>query len=296
MSVRDHLLLLVICFAWGFNFVAVAQGMTQFSPWLFTALRFAILLLLLLPFLKRPAPDQWARLLVVAFSHGALHVGLLFWALQRSADVSSVAIVIQTYVPISVILAMVLLGERVGWRTGVAIGISFAGVVVLSFDPGMVTQLDVIVIAIGAATAQALASVLMRGLRNVGALGFQAWTALVSLPPMALGSLLFDENRMDMIASAGWLDWSAVLYSTLGASILGHGLFFLLVQRHTVSSIMPYLLLAPVLAVIFGILIWGDRPGWRLLAGGSLVLLGILVVTLRALHKAAARRSVGRAT
>jgi drug/metabolite transporter (DMT)-like permease len=29
---------------------------------------------------------------------------------------------------------------------------------------------------------------------------------------------------------------------------------------------MPYLLLTPLTAVLFGVLLWGDRPGWRLLA------------------------------
>jgi O-acetylserine/cysteine efflux transporter len=46
-----------------------------------------------------------------------------------------------------------------------------------------------------------------------------------------------------------------------------------------------------VLAVVFGILVWGDRPGWRLLVGGALVLAGILAITLRALHKGAQSRS-----
>jgi O-acetylserine/cysteine efflux transporter len=45
---------------------------------------------------------------------------------------------------------------------------------------------------------------------------------------------------------------------------------------------MPYLQLTPVLAVMFGIAIWGDRPGWRLVFGGALVIAGILIITLRA--------------
>jgi O-acetylserine/cysteine efflux transporter len=49
---------------------------------------------------------------------------------------------------------------------------------------------------------------------------------------------------------------------------------------------MPYLQLTPVLAVVFGILVWGDRPGWRLLAGGAVVIVGILLITLRARGKA----------
>jgi O-acetylserine/cysteine efflux transporter len=71
----------------------------------------------------------------------------------------------------------------------------------------------------------------------------------------------------------------------LVASIIGHGLFFTLVQRHPVSAVMPYLQLQPVFAVIFGILIWGDEPGWRLYLGGFTVIIGILIITLRARRK-----------
>lgn len=290
MPFRDLALILLVCLAWGFNFIAVARGMQQFSPFVFTVVRFTILLVLLLPFLKRPPAGQWGRLLVVCLSIGALHFSSLFWALGESRDVSSIAITQQTYVPMTVILAMALLGERVGWRSLMAIAVSFAGVVVLSFDPLMLTQWKVIGITLLSAFFQALGSVHMRGIRGIGALTFQAWTAALSLPVLLAASLLFDRGQIHMLATAGWLDWGTIVYSALIASAVGHSLFFTLVQRHQVSAIMPYMLLTPVLAVVFGILVWGDRPGWRLLAGGALVLAGILAITLRALRRA--RRSV----
>jgi O-acetylserine/cysteine efflux transporter len=42
----------------------------------------------------------------------------------------------------------------------------------------------------------------------------------------------------------------------------------------------------PLFAVMFGVLVWGDQPGWRMLLGGAFVLLGILAITLRTRHKA----------
>jgi O-acetylserine/cysteine efflux transporter len=86
--------------------------------------------------------------------------------------------------------------------------------------------------------------------------------------------------------SAEPLHWASVAFSAIGASIVGHGLFYYMAQRHPISSITPYLLLMPLFAVVFGILVWGDRPGWRLLLGGTFVLLGILVITLRTRSKA----------
>jgi len=285
MSLRDLFLLLLVCLAWAFNFVAAAKAMQHFSPFMFMVLRFMIVLLVAAPFLRPPPPGQWLRLVFVCLCLGALHFTTLFWALSLSRDVSSIAITQQTYIPMSVILAILILGERIGWRSLTAIIVAFSGVVVLSFDPLMLGQLDVLGIALLSALFQALGSVFMRGVKGIGVFSFQAWMAVLSLPVLLLASVWFERGQLQMISTAHWLDWATVSYSALGASIVGHSLFFLLVQRHPVSAIMPYLLLTPLLAVLFGVVVWGDRPGWRLLAGGALVLTGILVITLRAHRK-----------
>jgi len=286
MPIRDLILILLICLAWAFNFVVGAHVMKQLSPFVFTALRFMFVLIVLAPFLRWPPAGQWLRLIFVCLCVGALHFSTLLWALSLSQDVSSIAISQQTYIPMAVILAMLFLGERVGWRSLTAIAVAFSGVIVLSFDPLMLHQLDVLGIALLSALFQALGSVFMRGIKGIGVFSFQAWTAIVSMPVLLLASVLLDNGQWQMLATASWLDWASVAYSALAASIVGHGLFFFLVQRHPVSAIMPYLLLTPLTAVLFGVLIWGDRPGPRLQLGAALILTGIFVITLRARQKA----------
>jgi len=288
MPPRDLGLILVICVVWAGNFVAAAHGMQHFSPFLFMILRFMVVLGLLAPFLRLPPPGQWPRLVGVCLSIVGLHFALMFWALSRSADISSVAIVQQTYIPISVLLAMGLMHERVGWKTLAAVLVAFLGVLVVGFDPLVLQQTDVLAIALLSAGFQALGSIYQRGIRGVGVLSFQAWTALISLPVLLAASLLFERGQLETLLTARWSHWAAIGYSAVMASIVGHGLFFFLVQRHPVSSVMPYLQLTPVLAVIFGIVVWGDRPGDRLLIGGALVIAGILFITLRARQRTVA--------
>ena len=281
MSLRDLSLIVLVCLIWGFNFIAAAQGMQHFSPLVFMTLRFLTVLVVMLPFLRLPTVGQWGRLIFVCLAIGAVHFTTLFWAISRSSDLTSIAIIQQTYIPISVLLAISFLGEQVGWRTMVAIAVSFSGLVVLSFDPLIFSQLDVLLMALFASVAQDLGSVFMRGIKGVGALYFQAWTALLSLPVLIIASLLLEGGQLAAIQTADWLDWTSVAYSGLFSSIVGYGLFFILVQRHPVSSIMPYMLLMPLFAILFGVLIWGDRPGLKLLLGGSLVLAGILFISLQ---------------
>jgi O-acetylserine/cysteine efflux transporter len=285
-----HLVLaIIVCLAWAFNFTAGAQGMQHFSPLLFMILRFVLLFILVFPFMRRPPPGQWPRLIAVCLMIGAVHFTIMFWALERSGDVSSVAIVQQTYIPMAVVLAMLLLHEHVGWRSLTAIFIAFAGVLVIGFDPLVLGQLDVLALALLSALFQALGSTYMRGIHGIEVFNFQAWTAVISLPFLLLATLLFEQGQLAAIQSAQGIHWASVVYSALVASLVGHGLFYFLIQRHPVTAVMPYMLLTPVFAVMFGVLVWGDRPGWRLILGGALVLLGILVITLRARQKARSR-------
>jgi O-acetylserine/cysteine efflux transporter len=292
MPARDVGLIVLICLAWAGNLIAGARGMQHFTPFLFMALRFAFLLLLLAPFLRLPPSGQWPRLISVCLLMGALHFTTLFAALGRSEDVSSVAIVLQTYIPMAVIMAMLLFGERTGWRTLLATLVAFAGVLVIGFDPLVLSQLDVLFITLASALFQALGSIFQRGIKGIGVLNYQAWTAVIALPVMIVASAMTEQHQLEMMSSAELADWSSIFYSVLIASIVGHGLFFHLVQRHPVSAVMPYLQLTPIFAVLFGVVLWGDRPGWRLFIGGTAILAGISIITLRARKKSISVRSI----
>lgn len=281
-----HLLLLwLICLAWAGNFLASAMALQSMPPFLYTAVRLALVLAVLFPFLRLPASGHWPRLLAVAVLNGCLHFGLNFWALREAGDLSSVAIAMQSYVPMSVILSVWLLRERIGWRTSLAVIISFAGIVVLGADPAITEHPLALVLCLISAFSLALGSVLMRGLEGVGPFSLQAWSALIGLPLLLLTSHWLEGPMLVNLQQAQPEAFAGAVYSALLASIFGHGLYFTLVRRHGVSAITPHLLLTPVFAVVLGMVFWGDRPGWRLIAGGCLVLGGVLIVALRARSK-----------
>jgi len=286
MPTSHRLAVLMICVIWAGNFIASAVAVDHLPPITATALRFTVVLALLWPWLRRPSPGQWPNLVVACWCVGALHFGLVFSALSRSSDVSSLAILLQVYVPISTLLAVFVLGERIGWRTWSGIGLAFSGVLVVGLDPLVLAQLDVLALALASAFFLALGTVFMRRVHGVGLFAFQAWNALFSLIPLALLALWL-ESPADVLAAtpADSPAWPAVAYSAVGASIIGHGIFYWLVQRHEINAVTPYLLLVPVLAVGLGIAIRGDQPGPRLLAGGVMVILGVLWVTVRARYR-----------
>ena len=286
MPFRDLMLVLLIVLAWAGNFLTSALALREIPPFLFTALRFGLLVLPLLYWLKRPPPGQWTRLVAMGLCVGVLHFGLSFLALKLAGDLSSPAIVLQSYVPMTVLLGWLALGERFGWRTGVAVALSFAGVLVLGFDPLVLDRPEALLAMLVSAFFLAVGTVLMKGLRGLDVFNQQGWMAVVSLLPLLAISAFFEPGGFARLASASWVGWFGALYAAFASSLLGHGLYYVLVKRHPVAQVTPWLLLVPVFAVALGIAFWGDRPGPRLFIGGAMVLGGVLGVALRALAKA----------
>ena len=293
MPPRDLVLVLIICLAWAGNFLTSAHALREIPPVLFTALRFVLLALPLLYWLKRPAAGQWPRLVAVALCVGVMHFALSFMALKLAGNLSSPAIVMQSYVPMTALLAWAVLGERFGWRTGLAIAVSFGGVLVLGFDPLVLANPMALALMLVSALFLAIGTVLMKGLRGLDVFSQQGWTAVISVLPLLALSLVLEPGAIAQLSSASWIGWGGAVYAAFISSLLGHGLYYTLVQRHPVAQVMPWLLLTPVLAVALGIVFWGDRPGPRLLIGGVMVLGGVLMIALRAASKWNAARARG---
>ena len=104
---------------------------------------------------------------------------------------------------------------------------------------------------------------------------------MFSVLPLLAISACFEPGAMAALPSVSWVGWGGAMYAAFVSSLLGHGLYYLLVQRHPVAQVTPWLLLVPVLAVALGIVFWGDRPGPRLWLGGAMVLGGVLIIALR---------------
>jgi len=280
MTPPHLILILLVCLVWGFNFVVAKAAVEEISPLMLTGARFALLTLALVPFLKI-VPGQMWRIVTVAITMGGIHFALMFAALDISDNVSVIAIGVQLNVPFATLLSVLILHEAVGWRRWVGMGVAFAGVMVISFDPAVFDALEGMGLVIIAAFMAAIGMIAMRQLAGVGVFTLQAWIAILSWPPMFLLTLLFEPHEFGRTLDASLLAWAAVIYTAVGASLFGHVGMYYLLQRYEVSLISPITLLAPVLGVFFGVTVWGDELSWRMVIGGLMTLAGVLAIALR---------------
>lgn len=277
---RHFLLLVGVTLIWGLNLVVAKVGVGDMPPILFTALRFALLALLTVPFLRRHG-EATGAIVVVAVLAGGLSFALLFIGLALAGNVSSVAIASQLGVPFSTLLSIALLGERVRWRRWTGIALAFIGVCVMGFDPAVFAERASLAFVIASAFVGSLGLIGIKRLPQMPPLELQAWIAWISWPMLLALSLLVEHGHLHAVASAGWEGWGALVYTAVLASLFAHTAYFFLVQRYPVTSISPLTVLSPVFSVVFGVLLLGDRLTPRILVGGVCTLLGVLIITLR---------------
>ena len=287
MATRDFIILMLCNLLWAGNLAvsAWALGHHDVPPFMLAALRAAIVMMIMTPFLFKPKPELFVRLILVCICAGPLHLGFLYTGLQTASATGS-GIVSQMLIPFAAILSIIFLRERPGWVTILAIIGAFIGSVIMIYEPGQL-QVDKGLLYVGAAyLALAAGSVLIRTVGSVDWRIYVAWVAVIVLPVMAIISAAVEPAPMDVWAQSKWPLMSAALYAALCVSIVAHGQYFSLLQRYAVNRVVPLTIMTPLFAAILGISFLGDAPTIRLLVGALFILPCVYII---ASHKSRMR-------
>ncbi len=235
-------LALIVNIIWGFSFVAAKVGMEQYSPLFFTALRFLLVTLFLIGYLK-PVPGRMRMIAAIAILVGIIHFTFLYFGISVAGGVSSVAITIQLVAPFSLVLAVIFLGETIRWKRTLGLVMSFGGVMVLGFDPIVFNYLEGAALVAMAALCMAGGIILMRLVTGVGTMTLQAWIGAFSFPVLLILSLIFEGGQMEAILTSDWQPVAALLFTVVATTIVAHCSWFYLLQRYPVTVLTPYGLL-----------------------------------------------------
>ena len=285
MAPRDLFLMLLVCFLWAAHTIVskiVVSGM-EIPPLFYAAVRFGIVAMLALPWLL-PAPRPRWRILLVGFLMGGGGFALFFLGI-KSASPSSAAVVSQLGIPITALLSMLMLGERIDGRRALGIVLTFTGGVLVMWDPDGGFPLSAGLLLVLASTCTgSLAAVMMKQIKGVRPLQFQAWVGLASVMPMVLLTATFETGQMAKAMEAGWGFVGALLFSALIVSLLAHTIYYGLIGKYPANLIAPLLIMNPLLTVTLGILVTGDRFDAQMALGTGLALCGVLIIVLRRNH------------
>lgn len=190
------------------------------------------------------------------------------------------------------LLAIPMLGERVGWRRWASTGIGFAGVLFMLQPGGELWRWETAMLLVATAV-MALTRIWTRVLTRTDTPAAIAFWLMVAHVPVGLALLAWPAMAPPG-GSAALLPGLSVLFALLAfgmANGLAHTLFARGFGLAPVAAIAPFEYTPLLWALPLGFAIWGEVPAWTTLAGAGIV----IAAGLYNLHRERTRRAAERA-
>lgn len=276
-----------ICFVWGTTWLGMKIGIQTVPPGVFAGLRWLTAGIVLLLWLRwrgeriMPPPRLIGRLVGVSILLVTLNqVIQLYGLLHITAGLA--AVISSGLTPIFLLIFSVGLGqEKPSWRQVGAITLGVAGVLLLFGPDAVAGTLDVWeVIGAGGVVigclSYSLGSVLTRPMmRNFAPVQLAGLTDVIGGGILLVFSVPLEPGGWEALTFRwGWPAFLAWLYLVIPAALVATTMYFLLVRDWGASRPGTYAFISPVIAVILGSTLFGEKLDWGQGVGMTLMLCG----------------------
>ena len=286
MKTRNLLLLLLLATLWGPSFLLIKVAVAEIPPISLIVGRVGLAAVLLYALLRLggnnlPRPGRiWFPLAVVALFHTSLPFVLLSWA-EQHID-SALAAILNALTPLFTILIAHLLTTDDKLTPTKAAGIALGLVGVLFFIApslrfGVQASTWGILAMIAVSASYGFALVFARKRVNhlpsiVAPTSQMILSTLFLLPLMLIIDQPFNQP-LPSLQSIG-----AVVALAILGTVLAFIVYYRLLKSAPASFASMVTYLVPVIGILLGVIILGERLAWNDYAGFGLILLGVLIV------------------
>ena len=292
--VKSWIALGIVYLVWGSTYLAIRVGVEHLPPLLMAGTRYVIAGALLYPIGRRasagargtthggarPGAKAWLACAVVGL--------LLLFAGNGGVTVaetrlpSGVAALLVATVPLwMIVFAWPVQHQRITWRSAAGLLAGLGGVAILvgSAASGRISG---VLIVLGAAVAWGFGSVLGHRLplppQAMLAAAIEMLAGGAVLLAVAAGTGEFGRARWASVPASSWL---ALAYLVGPGSILAFTAYGYALSRLPVTTVSTYAYVNPIVAVLAGIVILGERFSWREGLGAVLVVASVAVILYR---------------
>ncbi len=209
--------------------------------------------------------------------------GFLYVAMDAGMPPGLAALVLQAQVIFTVVIAAGALRELPTATQTAGVLVGTAGLVIVGLGRGGDVSLVAMSLCLLGALSWGVGNVVSRASGATGGgLALTVWSALVVPVPLVGLALLLDGPAalVDSAAAFGWEAAVSTLYTAGLASLVGYGIFNTLLSRNPSAAVVPWVLLAPVVAMLSAWVLLAQAPSAGEAVGGAVMIAGVLV-TLR---------------
>lgn len=276
----------VFLILWSAGFAIAKLGLEHAQPLTLLALRYSLVVVLLLPFaliLRPPLPAagrDWAHVAIVGFLIQVVYFGLCYVAMKSGVSAGGVAIIVCLQPILVALIAPRMVGQRIGgsgWL-GLALGLGGAAVTIVSRSA----------IAVENATGLALTVLALFGItgatlweKRFGVTQHPVVANLIQYGVGAAVTLPLAALSEDMAISWSWEFAAIMAYLVVGNSIVALGLLLAMIRMGEVAGVSALFYLVPPLSALFAWPMLGEAMPPLAWAGMVLAALGVALVSRR---------------
>lgn len=278
MNRHDSALAAVVAAIWGLNFVVIDWGMGSIPALLFAAMRFVLVAFPACLVVPRPQAP-WRVILTVGTFMSLGQFGFLYVSMHAGMPPGLAALVLQSQVVFTIVIAAVVLRERMSPGQAAGVGLGALGLIVVALGRNGHVGLGALLLCFCAGLSWGIGNVVARAARVPGGLGLTVWSAVVVPVPLLMLSLLLDgpHAMWSGLSRAGWHAGVSTAYTVVMSTLVAYGIFNGLLARHASHRVVPWILLVPVIAMGCAWALMAEAPDVAELTGAALLVVGVLV-------------------
>lgn len=272
--------LLALYVIWGSTYLGILIALESYPPFLLAGLRFLCAGMALYGFLRMrgmaaPTPLQWRNAAFSSVFLLALGNGLVCFAEQRVS--SGIAAVAVASMPLFAALFTGMYGEWPNRRESVGLVIGFAGVIVLNSGSGLSgSRLGALALLLAAACWAFGSAWSRRQEMPVGPMNTAAQMVCGAIALLVIAAASGEQ----LPTQPSLRSTLAIAYLAVFGSIIAFSAYLYVLKYARPALATSYAYVNPPVAVLFGMLLIGERVGPLDIAGMTIILLGVLVIAL----------------
>jgi O-acetylserine/cysteine efflux transporter len=271
---------------WGFNFVVLKVALVDVPPILLTAVRFVLSCLPVL-FLAKPLGMRWRDLVIVGLTTFLGQYVFLFIAMKQGMPAGLSSVTLQLQVFITILLSIVLLGEKLRAKQIVGGGLALAGLATIAATVGQGTSIPALamVFIVLSASTWAYGNVTVKRAgpsAQFGSLAGVAWASLAPIIPALALSYHFEgpASWVESWHNIRLISMAAIGFTVVFSTWLGFAIWSKLLASYPAGTAAPFALLVPVFGSLSGYFFLGETLAPQRLVGALMIFVGLMIILL----------------